>query len=440
MNSESESNCVILQDINRANPCEFPKGISDPAVIENPCNKDEILIFGGYRSNDIYIYNKKTHTIKQNDASINIKKLGLESIKYISVVSGNRKNSVIVLWNDPSCYGVFDCDKMDFDGDIIKCSGSTEAVPGSGTTEESGVFVPTGSSIQRWNNLLFIFGERSIAVYDINDEYVPKQIKYFRLSKMFNKSYLYSGSRTYHRSFIIESNINIKNKNKVHLKFLLFGAFCEHNFNKSFYQIDIDIEKIDSSTGTSTSGGINCNNDNINYKFNISCDDKAKDWKMPAQIADKYNYDSKLTYVSAHWYNSRYLIISGGYSKKIGLDEIICFDYKKKKWHIGDEDSRIPMYKMPMGLLGHTTLLKQENGHLYLYVFGGCIDTNYYKNNTKTCWKLRLTTQIDWKIERIIWIAYKKNDKNTSVCQFARLPKDVVILLLSFLQPRFIFE
>ena len=46
------------------------KEISDTAVIENPCNKDEILIFDGYGSNDVYIYNKNTNTIKRNDVSI----------------------------------------------------------------------------------------------------------------------------------------------------------------------------------------------------------------------------------------------------------------------------------------------------------------------------------------------------------------------------------
>ena len=70
----------------------------------------------------------------------------------------------------------------------------------------------------------------------------------------------------------------------------------------------------------------------------------------------------KFTYLSAHWYNLRYLVIIGGYdySQNKASDKIICFDYKKKKWH--DK----PMYKMPKALLGQTSLLQKENGHLYL--------------------------------------------------------------------------
>ena len=117
-------NSVILHDVNHANPCEFPKGLSDTAVIENPCNKDEILIFGGYKSNDIYIYNKSTNTVKKNHVSINNTDYNNNNrpIMRAYVVSGNRENTVIVLWSSPSSYGVFDCEKMDFDGDIIKWS------------------------------------------------------------------------------------------------------------------------------------------------------------------------------------------------------------------------------------------------------------------------------------------------------------------------------
>ena len=72
---------------------------------------------------------------------------------------------------------------------------------------------------------------------------------------------------------------------------------------------------------------------------------------------------------------------------------------------------------------------------IYMYLVD--VPTYYDKSNTKTCWKLRLTTRMDWKIERIIWIGYMKNqdtkfknDKNiiinTNVCHLAKLSKDVV--------------
>ena len=118
IHSEPNKNLVILQDVNRANPCEFPAGVSDSAVIANPCNNDEILIFGGYKSNDIYIYTKSTNTIKKNKVSIDTIRL----ITGVHVVLGNSKNTVIVLWNYPASYRVFDCDKMDFCGDTVQWS------------------------------------------------------------------------------------------------------------------------------------------------------------------------------------------------------------------------------------------------------------------------------------------------------------------------------
>lgn len=60
-------------------------------------------------------------------------------------------------------------------------------------------------------------------------------------------------------------------------------------------------------------------------------------------------------------------------------------------------------------------------------------------------WDLRMIMKnfggfrlLPWKIERIVWIAYLKNQEkdkdNKSVCYFALLPKDVVLLVLSFLK------
>ena len=145
-----------------------------------------------------------------------------------------------------------------------------------------------------------------MTVYDIKDEYFPKTIKYFSWTSLLQQSQV----RRYHKSIIIESKM--KNKNKMMVKFLLFGAFCENNFNNSFYEIGVDID---------------IDNDD-NYKINIKCDTDANYWKIPQNIAEKYNYNSRFTYLSPHWYNSRYLIIVGGYLHNKASDKIICFDYK----------------------------------------------------------------------------------------------------------------
>ena len=44
---------------------------------------------------------------------------------------------------------------------------------------------------------------------------------------------------------------------------------------------------------------------------------------------------------------------------------------------------------------------------------------------------------IEWKLERIIWIGYYKNDQNNHdnhQCLLAKLPKDVVLYMLMFLR------
>ena len=47
--------------------------------------------------------------------------------------------------------------KIYFDGDIIEYS----------IEDETGVYITNGSSIQRWNNLLFIFTDYGLTIYDI---------------------------------------------------------------------------------------------------------------------------------------------------------------------------------------------------------------------------------------------------------------------------------
>ena len=130
-------------------------------------------------------------------------------------------------------------------------------------------------------------------------------------------------------------------------------------------------------------------------------------------------------------------------------DDIICFDYKLKKWYIGKKEEK---YKIPRPLRGHQSMISEENNGLYLYIFGGR-DSNVLQN---VCWKLRLSSKsIDWQIERLIWIGYLKNDhanninhdidseadeSNMKVSRFSTLPKDVVSYILSFMRGQFIFE
>ena len=43
-------------------------------------------------------------------------------------------------------------------------------------------------------------------------------------------------------------------------------------------------------------------------------------------------------------------------------------------------------------------------------------------------------SQIKWKNERLLWIAYIKNQNNCKLCLLATLSKDIIKLILSFLK------
>lgn len=89
---------MLLKNVNGSSSCFFPEEMLDAAVIENPCNKNEIIVFGSYRSCTIYIYTKSNNTIRKCDESLkespNDKRLHLQTF----IVRGNDKNTLIVLW------------------------------------------------------------------------------------------------------------------------------------------------------------------------------------------------------------------------------------------------------------------------------------------------------------------------------------------------------
>ena len=91
-----------------------------------------------------------------------------------------------------------------------------------------------------------------------------------------------------------------------------------------------------------------------------------------------------------------------------------------------------------------------DENDLYLYVFGGkkCA-TSIVKNGAelpKLRWKLRLTKNLDWRIQRLIWIGFYKNNNanqdrdNMKACIFSQMPKDVTHFVLSFFRRQFLFD
>ena len=133
-------------------------------------------------------------------------------------------------------------------------------------------------------------------------------------------------------------------------------------------------------------------------------------------------------------------------------DRIACIDYEKKTYY---------SYHLPSSICEHKSILTNEDDDIYLYVFGGkksreMMYLTSMKSNQmyKIRWKLRLTKQLEWDIERLIWIAYYKNAKNENIgashsyrkytfinqsnmikqCIFAKISKDVLLHVLSFIR------
>ena len=427
MSDKSTQPSIILKDIHSSNPCEFPHSLSEVGLIENPCNQDEILIFDG---SVIYIYTKSTHTIKTQKHSLDYSVD--KSAKHTNVIAGNDKNTVIIMWcrksdNLDSFYGIFNCQRMEFAGGILEYS----------KAYKTGVRTNDYATAHRMSHFLVVFYQDTVdtIIYDILNQHSPKQICEFIGNSSIGLN-RYNHCARNHIRIMYECT-----ENNCKAKFLLFGDLFTV-FEDSFFEVEIDI-------------------DTKSYDVNVNINEKDKDniwlWQMNLDSKHKdINYTfvhSSLISSTYHWYKSRYLIIIGGYfgSGKLTYDGILCFDSKKKKW-LWNENGH-PICKLKKGLFGHRSLLIQEKDDLYLYVFGGVttiIDGNPKSMNDipeKICWKLRFTKKIDWKIERIIWIAYLKNnheknnatDNQLEVCHFSKLPKDIVTLVLSFVQHEFIF-
>lgn len=260
------------------------------AIISNPCNHTEILIFGchGDGMNAIHVYNRYTNKIKKNKVGL-IHKEDYQCIASYAV-GGNTKHTLIILWRNvnsggASFYGIFNCKTMQFDT-IYKNFGIA-----------SHHCVWSGQAVHRVNNWLFRIIPNEIIVYDICDQNCPKEIK----------TNIHVPS-DYLRGRELKS-IAFMEKDPYIVKIVLFGTYF--TFNQSFYKVKINLKNFDIETSS------------------------TNEWCMADDMAKKYNVHKSMTGFSYHWYKSRYLMIVGGKHGCVGhdheLDQIICFDYKEKK-------------------------------------------------------------------------------------------------------------
>lgn len=89
----------VLRDLNEnESDSVLPQNMLDMGVIENPSNKEEILIMGGYRDKNIYIYNTKKRTFRKNKVDFTFldKYMTLRGMN-ISTIRGIEPNTIIVI-------------------------------------------------------------------------------------------------------------------------------------------------------------------------------------------------------------------------------------------------------------------------------------------------------------------------------------------------------
>ena len=273
------------------------------------------------------------------------------------------------------------------------------------------------------------------------------------------------------------------------------ASFCEIEINLSgLKQIEYSRRLIDNSDDRDEETEVG-KNDNCNRFFKIDYN-PAKRWNLNElkqqwnKLCVKRAHCSEFSYYgyfTYQWYDERYLIILGGNATYNLFDLISVYDFKKKLWFLGCKK-----YKLPKPMLGLRSVIVKENGwngnyktmktnsvseknnkknkkngnsnenndenkndfvnvgncknknnylrnrsqNVVLHVMGGCDKWGY--DGSTFHWKVQLRNNIDWNIERLIWIAHLKNDDNTQRCKLTLLSKDVILHVLLFLQQRFV--
>ena len=491
----------------------LPVPMADIAISYNPSNKDEILLMGGFLNSTIYIYNNKTDEFKQIFPGFEQLYQGTK-LSGALVVSGPTPDTVLLMGKfygtKTGFYAVFDTKKLIFKP-ILKrqlgnCSSSIEKRLLNNHLRSNYCLFDNkkrnlfnlhtgGAKLNRFKNYLIASGsyhfKNKISIFEIDcDTLLPKLIKVIELYDVKMVSFEY----VFHGAVIIKSNY-ISNC----IELLLFGGRRQY-FETSFCKVGIDFEILKGSikNGVNNMGRRNSDDDTINKNNHVSgLDEQFSDAHKITAIdktddaENKGDYDGisiefnprhwvgdfskikqldifrcafKLYYFTYHWIDNRYLIVIGGRTIDTISKEIIYFDNKYGKWN------HLP-FTLPYEIFGHASIIcnkynkvnndkfknvdtctstSDDNAGKILRIMGGCDKMSSNNATLNVHWKLNITRNFAWKFERIIWIAFYKNefdskhkhldDMNDGYCYFGIMPKDVVLSILLFLRNQSIFD
>ena len=466
-----------LKDLNESCQCKFQQNASNIAVIQNPCNKNELLIFSCEEVFNVHCYNTVRNKITTKKINFIPKKGYNKYYAGVQAVSGNTNDTVIVLWgfnHYDTNYGVFNCKNIQFD--FVITSHQQTAITNVNSilhtqtcyTDEKceapaadiAVLSQTRNiqcaKVHKIDNFLFVFCgsnpnlniREDVVIYDITDQYKPKRI--YAKDIAFLSHFGWDGSIMFSKKVVKKKDSNLDDKftNRNYFVRFLFLGCHNFNFDSRFREInfDINVNSDDSCYIQCKHMHANQNEWGISQLSNIYQDIITKEKHSTRRYATNYYPKcAPFSQSSYHWYKSRYLIVVGGSfsGQSMASDRILCFDYKLKRWYINQKNYK---YKMPISLFDHKSILIQDKHELYLHVFGGhdydpvpyYVQTSWKLANPNGCLKFRLAKRVGWNVERLIWIGHLKNYKmkkdGNGDCIFARMPKDLIHVVLSFIQ------
>ena len=328
-----------------------------------------------------------------------------------------------------------------------------------------------------YKHYLIVNGQRDdIIIYDIENPHCPHLISFLKCTML--KFETQRGAIVSNLPFC-NDNVNENDDNEI-VKLLTFGAnhggnysflhsFCEYeiNFNelekqyklnksnKNVKQIVITnikrsaIERLEHFPKILKTS--DCGDDTFSKRFNLNnLEYESKKYGLKFSSKD---YVYKI--FGCAMYHSRYLIIydieqfevqnhtqmvENEYSvdpkSKISSPNLmISFDFKIKEWKIVDNI-------WPNGGVWRNGGIITQTIHdgIWLNTFGGVKFTPDIKHlcatEINTCFGIKLSQNMDWSIERLLWIAYLKNNQN---CKLSLLPKDIILFVLTFFKKKFIF-
>ena len=121
----------------------------------------------------------------------------------------------------------------------------------------------------------------------------------------------------------------------------------------------------------------------------------------------------------------------------VGENDLIIFDCVTREWYLAE--SNLIIFEM----VRHKTIVLPNKKSMCSFANMGKIDERKYKhispiklldqmkNDTKSleCIQMSFEMPLDWDIERVVWIAFYKNQDNEKCC-LPKLPKEVVKYIL----------